>query len=361
MGDNRYSDADLKRSGVYQISNTIDDKVYIGSTALGFRKRWWQHRNDFKNGKSHNPHLQNIWNLYGKEFLVFDIVEFVDNPDDLMFQEQKRIDDAFSKGICINTNRYADSPLGFKLSQDAIAKKSLGMKRAWADKSRRESWVKSLAGNGHRLQQILNGNQEIKKKREDGFLLALQDPEVIKKKSESALAFYSTPEGKEIRDMVSDASRTYWNSSDGQANIARRQKTYIGVISPDGVVYSPITNLSRFAKEHGLDIRDLRHLVHGRQKIYHGWVALVESDLRGETNPFERVANQTYQNVSRSMKQAWERRVRNHGTFVSPSGEIFRNVVSMRELAKQFGLDESGFSMIKRGKWSSYHGWTYLK
>jgi len=61
------------KTGVYMIRNRVNGKVYIGSAAGGFNKRWNLHRHLLREGKHDNRHLQSAWTQDGEaafEFLV---------------------------------------------------------------------------------------------------------------------------------------------------------------------------------------------------------------------------------------------------------------------------------------------------
>ena len=77
-------------SGIYSITNKINNKIYIGSSKDVYG-RWVQHENELSKNKHHNFHLQNAWNKYGKECFLFEIVELCDEKD-LFINEQKWYD-----------------------------------------------------------------------------------------------------------------------------------------------------------------------------------------------------------------------------------------------------------------------------
>lgn len=62
-------------SGIYCITNTIDDRIYIGS-CKNFKSRIKEHINCLKRNKHNNIYLQNFVNKYGIESLKFHIIEF---------------------------------------------------------------------------------------------------------------------------------------------------------------------------------------------------------------------------------------------------------------------------------------------
>ena len=50
------------KSGIYQIKNTINGKVYVGST-IDFERRKYEHFKALKNNNHGNPKLQNAFKL----------------------------------------------------------------------------------------------------------------------------------------------------------------------------------------------------------------------------------------------------------------------------------------------------------
>ena len=67
----------MNKPGIYKIENLINGKIYIGSASINFIIRWNSHKNELKNNKHPNIHLQNAWNLYGEENFVFEVIEEV--------------------------------------------------------------------------------------------------------------------------------------------------------------------------------------------------------------------------------------------------------------------------------------------
>lgn len=63
-------------SGIYQIRNLINSKIYIGSSVC-IEKRWKWHKSRLRNSTHSNIHLQRSWDKYGSENFVFEILESV--------------------------------------------------------------------------------------------------------------------------------------------------------------------------------------------------------------------------------------------------------------------------------------------
>ena len=86
----KYEDDEYAIPGIYKILNTVNNKVYIGSSMSIF-DRWKEHIRSLRKGNHHSRHLQNAWNLYGEKSFLFCIIENCDK-DELLDREQFYID-----------------------------------------------------------------------------------------------------------------------------------------------------------------------------------------------------------------------------------------------------------------------------
>lgn len=75
-----------KKGYIYQIINTYNNKIYIGST-INLCARWKEHINDLSKNKHHNIHLQRAWIKYGRAYFKFSIIEIVENTGVLLERE----------------------------------------------------------------------------------------------------------------------------------------------------------------------------------------------------------------------------------------------------------------------------------
>ena len=64
----------LKVTGIYKITNLVNNKVYIGQSKR-CDKRKYDHFRNLKNNKHCNDHLQKSYNKYGKENFKFEVIE----------------------------------------------------------------------------------------------------------------------------------------------------------------------------------------------------------------------------------------------------------------------------------------------
>lgn len=116
---------------VYKISSVLfPERIYIGSSVGLFSSRRARHIRDLWRGKHHSPKLQNHYNKYGKDDLVFEVIERLDCSCGLITAEQKWIDEL---DPYFNIRKKAESNLGMKHSQETKAKIS-----AW-NRQRRHS------------------------------------------------------------------------------------------------------------------------------------------------------------------------------------------------------------------------------
>lgn len=110
----------MNRSGIYKITNVINNKCYIGSAIL-LRKRFNLHKSQLNRNVHFNCHLQAAWNKYGEENFKFEVLQFCENVD-LIKNEQNQIDWYKPE---YNILKIAGSPLGRKHSKETINKMKL--------------------------------------------------------------------------------------------------------------------------------------------------------------------------------------------------------------------------------------------
>jgi len=111
----------MRLIGVYKIQSVIKpERVYIGSSCC-IEERWICHLKELKYKKHHSHKLQNHYNKYGKNDLVFSIIMCCDE-DDLISIEQYFID---SYNPWFNICKIAGRTSGKKHTEEAKKKMSL--------------------------------------------------------------------------------------------------------------------------------------------------------------------------------------------------------------------------------------------
>lgn len=144
------------KTGVYQIRNLVNGKLYIGSAAgqSGFLGRWRVHKHKLNHNRHHSPILQNAWKKYGQSFFIFEILEECE-PNQCIEREQYYLDIEKPRyNIC----KVAGSQLGQRRSIESRHKMSIahsGTKHHNYGKRLSESTKKkiSLANTGHIVTQ----------------------------------------------------------------------------------------------------------------------------------------------------------------------------------------------------------------
>ena len=116
-----------KKSGIYQIRNLVNGKIYVGSS-VNLETRKTRHYWELENNRHNNQHLQRAYNKYGLDKLVFEVLEYVEK-DMLLEREQYYINilDAVSSGY--NICPIAGSSRGRILSEQHksnISKSKIG-------------------------------------------------------------------------------------------------------------------------------------------------------------------------------------------------------------------------------------------
>lgn len=114
-----------KISGIYQIKNLVNGKVYIGSS-VDIKSRWRNHLSKLRNNKHHSRHLQRAWDKYGENSFEFSIVEYVSSEINLLEIEQKWIDKTKCCDINFGYNiiQKAESNIGHKWTEESKQKSS---------------------------------------------------------------------------------------------------------------------------------------------------------------------------------------------------------------------------------------------
>lgn len=164
----------LCKSGIYQIRNVVNNKVYIGST-FEFRKRKTQHFADLRNNRHYNEHLQRAFNKYGEENFKFEIIEIIEDKNILEEKEKYYIDSFFTY----------DENNGYNVSIPGRIQKYKGMSEETKEKLRQANIGKKLSE--EHKQKIGNANRGRKRSKEycdmmsEMFKGKKRPPEVVEK------------------------------------------------------------------------------------------------------------------------------------------------------------------------------------
>jgi hypothetical protein len=115
------------KSGIYIIFNLKSGKCYIGS-AVYINHRLATHKNQLRNNKHFNRHLQWSWNKDGDENFIFETIEFLPKDKDLLQEKEEYYIKLFqSNNNKFGFNRRIDcnTNLGVIASKETKLKMSL--------------------------------------------------------------------------------------------------------------------------------------------------------------------------------------------------------------------------------------------
>lgn len=152
----------MKISGIYKITNTLNDNCYIGSS-FNLDRRLKDHKRFLLNGTHPNKHLQAAYNKYSQENFIFEIIFECDAIEDIIIENENE----YIKQYAQNNNPYpaynnrpdAKTNIGRKVTPEQRKKMSearKGIKLNISDERRAQLKKHGAA---------LNANEEYKIKR----------------------------------------------------------------------------------------------------------------------------------------------------------------------------------------------------
>jgi group I intron endonuclease len=120
---------DKGKSGIYIITNKINNKVYIGQSIDLWTRINEGYLQKLPKNKGHNRHLQRAWNKYGEESFTFEIIEYVDDYEKLNERETYWMHKykSYDKIFGYNIDPIGGSKRGTKVSEEQKRKQSIAI------------------------------------------------------------------------------------------------------------------------------------------------------------------------------------------------------------------------------------------
>lgn len=115
-------------TGVYKITNKVNGKMYVGSSAVSLTGRIRSHRKNLRLGTHANQYLLRAYQKYGSKSFVYSVLERC-SSEECLKREQYWIDyyNSADERYGYNLYKTAGSPLGMKMSLESRMKISLAL------------------------------------------------------------------------------------------------------------------------------------------------------------------------------------------------------------------------------------------
>lgn len=296
-----------QKSGIYKITCIKNGKYYIGS-AYNFSKRASAHLYRLRLNNHHCKHFQNCFNKHGENIFIFEILE-ITSKEKLTEAEQLYLNEHFNDEKCMNSHPVVNERFADNVDKETLKKiysrKKSKEEREKISKARMGKYgVYKDQGYSKPTNQILKLIREDKDIPEDQYI-----DQIVAKELRDAYNRWTKPtkrknpklweqQGKRkkkikslllSRDLWYDARDDSWmrKSKKDQKTALKNLKTYRKtdanaktyngkLLSPDGKIYGPITNLAKFCRKHKLWATHLALVINGKQKQHKGWIKISE-------------------------------------------------------------------------------------
>jgi group I intron endonuclease len=356
----KYEGNSLK-SGIYKITNKLNGRIYIGSAKL-FKVRWSQHSSSLRNQKHSNKFLQADFNKSGEEAFVFEVIEVTEGKakEERLLIEEGYLKQYFDSGNnCYNLCDRAISREGYSSNTPEKTKALMSAitKQRWQDPEIRAALSQKISESSKGKVKSDTHRNNISKGQK-GKQLGPQTPEHIAKRTEklrgklfseehkqklslakqgiydgAANPFYGKQHTEASKKRMSGPrNKKTINSEVGVKSIRTKNKEVVktNLISPKGVLYTEIIDLTEFCKEHHLILQHLLGVIHGKANHHRAW-RLNKQALKPMPN------------------------VR----LLSPDGTIYEHIriVGFTDFAKTHGLSVAGLRFLLSGQRKTHKGW----
>ena len=199
--------------GIYKIQSIVKpERCYIGSS-VDIPKRWYQHLSELKKNKHDNHKLQNHYNKYGKNDLVFSILICCDR-EDLIPTEQFYLD---SIKTWFNIRTKADSNLGLSPSLETRKKLSDALK------GKKRPWAKGKAAHNKGVPMSQEAREKLKETRKLQVMKPVSNETRDKIRIANKGRSYS-PMSQETKKKISESNKGRTVSEETRRKIGEAQK-----------------------------------------------------------------------------------------------------------------------------------------
>ncbi len=358
---------DLSGSGIYQISNLVNGKRYVGSS-IRLKKRWAEHLKDLAGGDHHAKALQRAWNKYGADAFVFSVLEFC-GREILIEREQHHLD----QGAHYNTCKFAASMLGVSPSAETRAKLSEKLKgRIFTDEHRkkisdalnekiRNGWsapIESIRRSaekrrGRKASSETRAKQSLKRKGKRSLPVGYRHSAETRQKMSERMrlkpSFLGKRHSDETKLAISVGMIDRWNDTEGRAVLMSAMQSEDRRRRISAALKG---NKHFLGRNHSDETKEkLRHIFLGRQ--FSEETRRRMSSAQKSRSP---ISQETRDKMSKSRSGLRNgSTIKTSVTLRHESGEMITGIPM--ELRRLTGMSASGMSQLIHGKQQMAKGW----
>lgn len=251
---------DRDKSGIYQIHNSFNDKVYIGQT-VNFAQRARQHKSKLTRNLHNNYYLQSEYSK-NPECFTFSILEItpIENLNEIETSHLKKYYDNWDN--CYNFEKQPnDSKRGIRNLSEAV-------KKSWENPERKELAKK-------KMQEFNEENKEkIRKSKLKTYKFYSPNKEFIVVEDLIKFCNENNLNTNVMRGLCNGRyiQHQNWTSANliKEKKIIKRNDGKYKFIHTDGTIISP-ENMAEFSRKYNLNRRSIFRLIKGKKKLYKGW------------------------------------------------------------------------------------------
>jgi len=341
-------------AGIYAISNTINNKIYIGSTN-DLERRWCEHQHALRQNKHGNCHLQSSWDKHGEKAFEFIVLECLDDLDELVKAEQFWMDFYREGGKELyNFGMAADNPMRGRTHTEEAKRKMCEARYNTSPEAREARSCKQrefMLGNQYALGH--SHTEETKSRLSAMFKGKEASEETCQRMCLAAKARWEDPEYREVMmEVLNDPDRIEAISKSSKARWADpdfRQKM-MEIHQSEEVK----TNKSKATT---LRWQDPPY----RDKVYDG-LHTPECHTRLVAANRERWEDEEYSSKMYTMYQSAEFRDKCNAKpypafYNAETGEIIPAGINLVRMCQEHELTHYGMWAVKMGRQKSSQGW----
>lgn len=249
----------VKISGIYQIINTKNNKRYIGQS-INLSHRLYSHKRNLNLNRHPNKKLQSDWNVYGKQYFEFSILEEGLSRNDLNIKEVQFIE----KYNTLNDG-YNREPGGISTCSHPTTLKIISEK------------VKERHKNGF-------SDHLAKLRRPQGYDAVVSPDGIVYKFDNmgkfcvehnlNRRGFYSLFNSKPKRTYKGwHLNNMEWvaDKKSERYSYSKRTKPYPKIVDPYGNIYTINVSLRWFCRQMNLTYGCMNLLINGKKSSHKGW------------------------------------------------------------------------------------------